>query len=711
VGDEWRRVGHNDEHLLGGLKDIFEACFCAYRENSGTFRPADQQFCNTSIVESGHGCLRKLVCQTPFGSAPLEHVVTLSSLLSRRSDTKCPPNPRRSGAATPHYETRYIMGKKFSQSRFEREYRSLPNHLCRCRLLQFPSVPYLEALGRHIPNSFQLAFKVTDAITIKNYPNLPHFVHKGENPNEHFLNVDLFKRALPAPCDHIRDKIGVLIFKFSHFHQRTLPMAESSSTSQCWYNGSRCVLSAEAWGFGVGGSLSPSQLSTIQHAGSKLRKSSEDGLCVDWARAVASDMSGSFFIGHRHTYGGFSVPHWFEDKELSRHAYVLGKSGTGKSTLLQLLIGELVRSGKGFAVIDPHGSLAEWTLHAVPQERLDDVVYLDFADPAFAPSLNLVSDSIPHEARPRLAAALVSAFRHIWAESWGPRLEHILYHSLRVLIDAQNASLIALPRLLTDDAYRAWAVRQCRDPFIRAFWSQEFDAWDKRFRAEAIAPVLNKLGQLVAFPPVRQSLGQVRMKVDVREILMRRKILVVNLAKGRLGEDASRLLGALLTALLSATAMERGDLTADAPAFTLVLDEAHCFLSEAMETVLSEARKFGLRLVLAHQFLEQLSPKMRAAVLGNAGSIFAFRLSAQDARIIAENFGASFAAQQFIELAPRSAIFKGSHESGEPVRLSLAAVCEKKSRYLPSIVARSRQRFCSLRKDVEERLERWLREP
>lgn len=421
-------------------------------------------------------------------------------------------------------------------------------------------------------------------------------------------------------------------------------------------------------------------------------------------------MSGPFFIGHRHTYGGFSVPHWFEDKELSRHAYVLGKSGTGKSTLLQLLIGELVRSGKGLAIIDPHGPLAEWMLHAVPQDRLDDVVYLDFSDPEFAPSLNLVSDCVPPEARPRLAAALVSAFRHLWAESWGPRLEHILYHSLRVLIDAQNASLIALPRLLTDDAYRAWAVRQCRDPFIRAFWSQEFDEWDRRFRAEAIAPVLNKLGQLVAFPPVRQSLGQVRMKVDVREILEQRKILVVNLAKGRLGEDASRLLGALLTALLSATAMERGDLPRNAPPFTLVLDEAHSFLSDAMETILSEARKFGLRLVMAHQFLDQLSPRMRAAVLGNAGSVFAFRLSAEDARIIAENFGATFAAPQFVELPPYSAIFKGSHESGEAVRLSLASVSDRKSRYFTTIVARSRQRFYSLRKDVEEKLERWLRE-
>lgn len=431
--------------------------------------------------------------------------------------------------------------------------------------------------------------------------------------------------------------------------------------------------------------------------------------CGILARAVVSAMNDDIYIGQRHTYGGFAAPFFLPLSDLARHAYVIGKSGTGKSTLLRLFIERLVQLGQGVGLIDPHGDLAAEALRAVPRSRLDDVVYLNLADEEFAPSLNFVSDAVPLEARPRLASALVAAFRHLWTSSWGPRLEHILYHSLRVLIDCQNTSLVALPRLLTDDAFRAWAVSQCRDPFVREFWQREYEGWDKRFRAEAIAPVLNKLGQLAAFPPLRQSLGQVRMKVDVPSILAQGKILIVNLAKGSMGEDAARLLGALLAASLSAAAMERAS-TAEAERrdFTLVMDEAHCFVSEGMATALSESRKFGLRLIIAHQFLGQLVPPLREAVLGNVGSIFAFRVSGEDAEVLSANYGHAMPASAFAELPPFNSLLRPADGVTQPVRISIARLPEQSMGHAHAIIARSRQRYCAPRAEVEDKLKRWL---
>jgi DNA helicase HerA-like ATPase len=421
-------------------------------------------------------------------------------------------------------------------------------------------------------------------------------------------------------------------------------------------------------------------------------------------------MNDDIFLGERHTYGGFAAPFSLPLADLARHAYVIGKSGTGKSTLLQLFAERLIQLGHGVGLIDPHGDLAAQVLAAVPRSRLDDVVYLNLADEEFAPSLNFVSDAVPVEARPRLASALVAAFRHLWASSWGPRLEHILYHSLRVLIDCQNTSLVALPRLLTDDVFRAWVVGQCKDPFIREFWQREYEGWDRRFRAEAIAPVLNKLGQLAAFPPLRQALGQVKMKVDVPGILDQGKILIVNLAKGSLGEDAARLLGALIAASLSAAAMERSSTSGGGRKdFTLIMDEAHCFLSEGMAAVLSESRKFGLRLIIAHQFLGQLAPPLREAVLGNVGSIFAFRVSGEDAEVLSANYGGAVSANLFADLPPFTTLLRPADGLTQPVRLSLARLPNQETGYTHAIIARSRQRYCSPRKEVEDKLRRWLR--
>lgn len=423
-------------------------------------------------------------------------------------------------------------------------------------------------------------------------------------------------------------------------------------------------------------------------------------------------MQNSLFLGQRHGYACSTCPYYFPVDHLSRHCYVLGKTGMGKTTLLQSLVFPLIEQGRGVGVLDPHGDFAASILDTVPGERLDDVVYLDPTDPDFAPSLNLVSSSVPMASRPRVASALLSAFRHIWSDSWGPRLEHILYHSLRVLLDSENTSLVTLPRLLTDESFRAQIVKQCRDPFIRKFWENEYNSWDKRFRQEAIAPVLNKLGQFVSHPALREVFGQVPLKVDFREVIDSGRILIVNLSKGQLGDDASRLMGALIIAFISSQAMERAELPPeDRNQFTLIIDEAQNFLSDALASILSESRKYGLGLVLSHQYLDQLTPSLQSAVLGNAGTLITMRVAADDAERLSTNFGDNFRPLHFVELDPFTAFIRPLDEAPFPFRLSLSPPSEINYGYRQSIIAKCRDRYATPRPLVEEKLSRWVNTP
>ncbi len=412
------------------------------------------------------------------------------------------------------------------------------------------------------------------------------------------------------------------------------------------------------------------------------------------------------YIGQRFGYAGVMLPCWFDAYNLTRHVHVLGKTGMGKSTLLRSLMSGLMDEG-GFCLLDPHGDLARWALDVIPPHRHNDVVLLDAADPVYAPALNLVSCAIPEAHRPRVASALLSSFRHLWAESWGPRLEYILYHSLRTLLDAENVSLIALPRLLVDEAFRDSLVKQCRDPFIRSFWSTEYDAWDKRFRQEAIAPIQNKLGQLAALPQLRHIFGQVRMRVDFAEVVREGKIVILNLAKGRIGDDAARIIGSLTVAMLCAAAMN-GEASQDRKPFTLILDEAQSFLSDALVTVLSESRKFGLGMVLCHQYLAQLPPAIQTAVLGNVGTTFNFRVSGDDAEVLAKHYGTLFSPSAFIEAAPYTALVRPVDGAGYPFRLLIESSVIEATYHANHIRHRCHQRYCTLRAEVERKLSKWL---
>ncbi len=328
----------------------------------------------------------------------------------------------------------------------------------------------------------------------------------------------------------------------------------------------------------------------------------------------------------------------FTRDERQRHIWIVGKSGSGKSTLLfNLAMGDIY-AGEGVAVIDPHGDLAEDILDAVPRSRINDVCYLDAGETEYPVGFNPATKIAP--ARRALAASgIVAAFKHLWSDSWGPRLEHFLYHGVAALISREHATLIDLARLYTDDRFRDRVVAHVTDPETRRFWQEEFPSYTKSLRSEAIAPVLNKVGQIAASPNLRLILGQVAPRFDLSFTMQNRRILIANLAKGTVGEQAANLLGSLLVSHLQLIAMERGTLPPqERVPFSVHVDEFQTFSSDAFASLLSEARKFAVHFALANQYTDQLSNAVRSAVIGNAGTLIVFRVGSRDAELLAPEF-------------------------------------------------------------------------
>jgi len=325
-------------------------------------------------------------------------------------------------------------------------------------------------------------------------------------------------------------------------------------------------------------------------------------------------------------------------EERERHVYIVGKSGSGKSTVLFNLAMHDIMHGEGVAVIDPHGDLAEAVADCIPPSRTHSVCYLDAGDTERPVGFNPLAHIAP-ERHALAASGIVSAFKHLWGDSWGPRLEHFLFHGLVALLSVPRATLIDLPRLYTDEAFRAPIVARLRDPITARFWRHEYPQYDERYRAEAAAPILNKAGQFAASPALRAILGQVSPKFDLSHAMDNRQILIANLAKGQIGEQATNLLGSLLVSHLQLVAMGRSALAPEKRVpFFAHIDEFQSFGSTAFASLLSEARKFAAHFCLANQFTDQLAPAVRAAVLGNAGTLLVFRVSGADAELLAPEF-------------------------------------------------------------------------
>jgi hypothetical protein len=328
----------------------------------------------------------------------------------------------------------------------------------------------------------------------------------------------------------------------------------------------------------------------------------------------------------------------FSRDERERHVWIIGKSGSGKSTVLfNLAMGDIY-AGEGVAVIDPHGDLAEDILDAIPNWRINDVCYLDAGETDYPVGFNPATKIAP-ERRALAASGIVAAFKHLWFDSWGPRLEHFLFHGVSALLSRRHATLIDLPRLYTDDRFRERVLRSVADPVILGFWNDEFPGYTKTLRSDAIAPILNKAGQIAASPHLRLILGQLAPRLDLSFTMNNRRILIANLAKGTIGEQAANLLGSLLVSHMQLVAMERGALPPRKRVpFFVHVDEFQTFSSEAFASLLSEARKFATHFCLANQYADQLSDAVRAAVIGNAGTLIVFRVGSHDAELLAPEF-------------------------------------------------------------------------
>jgi hypothetical protein len=415
------------------------------------------------------------------------------------------------------------------------------------------------------------------------------------------------------------------------------------------------------------------------------------------------------YIGNRNVWGG-EKPFGISPVDRRQHLYVIGKTGTGKTTLLRNLICQDIERGHGVGVIDPHGDLAEELLDCIPSWRADDVVYFNPADSDFPVGFNLVRSSLGQR-KYLEASSLVGAFKHIWRDSWGPRLEYILYASVAALLECENVSLLGLPRMLADARYRAWVLKQVRDPIVRSFWENEFARFDKRFLAETIAPIQNKVGQLLMAAPLRNIFGQVKSKIDPRFIMDNKRIFVANLSKGRLGEDKANLLGSLLVSKFQTAAMERADVPESAREdFYLFIDEFPNFSTESFASILSEARKYRLNLILSHQYIEQMGKEVKNAVFGNVGSLISFRLGLSDARVLANEFGSGYSPEHFTDLANHEIRAKllTNGEYGEPFLAKTARPTASSYNRRANLMKRSRERFGTKRSLVETKIRRWF---
>lgn len=350
------------------------------------------------------------------------------------------------------------------------------------------------------------------------------------------------------------------------------------------------------------------------------------------------------------TFRDHQVPFGIKRADRRGHMYLLGKTGTGKSTLMEALMLDDLRKGRGFALIDPHGDLVKRMKAQIPDERLTDVIDFDVPNPEQPYGFNPLAN-IPTGKRALAASGLVQVFHHLWVDSWGPRLEYILRNCLLTLLDFPEAQMTDILRILSDKYFREKVVSHTDNKQMQEFWHKEYNTYPERFRIEAISPIQNKVGAFLSNALLQRILTKPAKPLNLRRTMDEGKILLVNLAKGNIGEDTSNLLGSLLISRFDLAALSRADqMEQERRDFTLYLDEFHNFTTQTLMFMLSELRKYRLSLVLGHQYLTQLQPNIRDAILGNVGTIIVFRIGAVDAEIIAMEFAPEFKITDFTNL-------------------------------------------------------------
>lgn len=354
------------------------------------------------------------------------------------------------------------------------------------------------------------------------------------------------------------------------------------------------------------------------------------------------------FRGINHQFGMYR-------RDRSRHVYIIGQTGAGKSGMLELFALSDVFYNQGYCIVDPHGDFATNNLRFVPENRINDVVYFNPADTEYPVAFNPLELSDPAR-KPNVSSEVIGVLKRMFGDSWGPRLEHILRYTLLALLDRPEATLLDISRMLTDKDFRKETLDYCRDVTVLQFWKHEFGQWNEKQVNESIAPVLNKVGAFTANPIIRNIIGQPKSSFDIRKIMDEGKILVVNLSKGLIGEDNAGILGAFIVTKVQLAAMSRSDIpdVADRRPFYLYVDEFQNFATDSFAVILSEARKYGLNLTVANQYISQMTDSVRDAVFGNVGTTISFRVSADDAPILSKQFEPTFEAQDLLQMNNRN---------------------------------------------------------
>jgi len=399
----------------------------------------------------------------------------------------------------------------------------------------------------------------------------------------------------------------------------------------------------------------------------------------------------------------FAVTNWrdirkvFGIKEKNRrgHMYIIGKTGTGKSTLIQNMVVSDIREGNGLCLIDPHGDLAESILDFIPKRRIKDVIYFNPQDLEYPIPLNPLEQIHPN-LHHLVVSGLISVFKKVWPDFWGPRLEHILRHSILTLLEYPGSTLLDIPRLLTDEDFRRNILGHVTQKGVRDFWLLEFDKYSTWLRSEATAPILNKVGQFLTSIPLRNIVGQKENTFKIRSVMDSGKILIVNLSKGKIGEDNAALLGAMIVTRIQLAAISRTDLPIEKRRpFYLYVDEIHNFLTLSFADILSESRKYGLNLILAHQHISQLDEEIRGAIFGNVGTMISFRVGAEDAKYLAREFYPVFDETDIINLPNHHIYLKLMIDgvTSEPFSAVTLPPQEKKLSYKKKIIEISRERY------------------
>ena len=394
-----------------------------------------------------------------------------------------------------------------------------------------------------------------------------------------------------------------------------------------------------------------------------------------------------------------------------RHMYLIGKTGMGKTTAIENMIAQDIEAGHGVTLVDPHGDIADKLLDFIPQSRINDVVYFNPADIDFPIAFNVL-EQVDARHRHLIASGLVGVFKKIWADSWGPRLEYVLRNAILALLEYPGSSLLGIMRLLVDKSYRKKVVNKITDPVVKSFWIDEYSKYPDRFQSEAIAPIQNKVGQFLSTFLIRNIVGQVKSKIDMRDIMDTNKILIMNLSKGRVGEDASALLGAIMITKIQLAAMSRVDIPEEERKdFYLYVDEFQNFATESFANILSEARKYRLNLIIAHQYIEQLDETVQAAVFGNVGTMMVFRVGAADAEAMVKEFEPMLTEIDLVNLAKYDTYMKLMIDgvSSDPFSATTLPPLMKQGSesHREKIIKISRERYAEPKEEVEEKIIRW----